>query len=62
MGNWQNRDKKVQKRRDTKRLTRQYQKSQKESYTDISQRQKRQEVLHKRQEQEGSADDLDMEA
>ena len=62
MGNWQNRDKKVQKRRDTKRLTRQYQKSQKESYTDISQRQKRQEVLHKRQEQEVSADDLDMEA
>ena len=62
MGNWQIRDKKVQKRRDTKRVTRQYQKSQKESYTDISQRQKRQEVLQKRQEQEVSADDLDMEA
>ena len=62
MGNWQNRDKKIQKRSNIKKMARQYQKQQKESTTDISQRQKRQEVLHKRQQQEVSADDLDMEA
>lgn len=62
MGNWQNRDKKIQKRRDIKKMTKQYQKQQKESTTDISQRQKRQEILYKRKQQEVSADDLDMEA
>ena len=62
MGNWQNRDKKIQKRSNIKKMARQYQKQQKESTTDISQRQKRQEILHKRQQQEVSADDLDMEA
>ena len=62
MGNWQNRDKKIQKRRDIKKMTKQYQKQQKESTTDISQRQKRQEILYMRKQQEVSADDLDMEA
>lgn len=61
MGNWENRDKKLQKRRDTKKSARAFQK-QKESSSEIAQRQKRQEVLHKRQQQEVNADELDMEA
>ena len=60
MDNWQNRDKKIQKRRDTKKATKMFQR-QKEGVNTIQQRQRRQDVQAKEKELNWFPEDTDSE-
>ena len=60
MGKWENRDKKLQKRRDTKRVSRMFTK-QKDGLSTEQQRQRRQDVQAKEKEVNWSPEDVDSE-
>ena len=60
MGKWENRDKKLQKRRDTKRVSRMFTK-QKDGLSTEQQRQRRQDVQAKEKEVNWSPEDADSE-